>query len=187
MANHDPADSVVHRQKTPFQRTERAMMASVNDVIEAAAKHAHDEEPDIARRLPLHYFRRAALQLLFLQICGADLETSEGGDPGIARRVLHVGRSIASQWDHRRGSHHEQDNRERQELAKGAERAALKIVLRALVEHAGASDPDLKDRISAAADAYLAELAPQSAPEKQFAERTRDFVSMFAGFPVANE
>ncbi|TDW32344.1 hypothetical protein EV128_107213 [Rhizobium azibense] len=40
------------------------------------------------------------------------------GDPGVARRVLYVGRRIASQWD---GgvSRHEQDSQEREERAKG--------------------------------------------------------------------
>lgn len=187
MAHREPADSSANRQRPPFRRMEQTMMASVNKAIEKAARDARNEDPDIASRLPLHYFQRAALQLLFLQICGADLETSGGGDPGVARRVLHVGRSIASQWDDGgRKSLHEQTGQEREELAKGAERAALKIVLRTLVEHASASAPDLKGKISGAIDAYLADLDPHSTMETQFSGLTRDFVSVFAGLAPAH-
>jgi hypothetical protein len=169
-----------------FRRTEQSMMAAVNEAIKRAASDAVDVAPDIAGRLPPHYFRRVALQLLFLEVCRADLDTSEDGDPGIARRVLYVGRNIASLWDGPE-SHHEQDSQERNELAKGADRAALRIVLRVLVEHASASDPDLRAKISAAAEAYLTELAPQSPMEKHFAELTRGLVSTLTGIPAGRE
>lgn len=188
MGHHEPADSSADQRRPPFRRIEQAMMASVNAAIRKAAGDAHDEDADIAKRLPPHYFQRAALQLLFLQVCGADSETFKGGDPGVARRLLHVGRTIASQWDDGgREPQYEPDNQQREDLAKGAQRAALKIVLQALVEHASASDPNLRDRISAAADAYVTGLAPQSVMENQFAELTRGFVSIFAGMPAGQE
>ena len=170
------------RRSPLFQRVEQAMMTSINEAIDKAAADARNEIPDVAERLTPHYFQRAALQLLFLQVCGADLETSDGGDPSAASRVLHIGRRIASQW-HEGGREfpYEQDVQEREELARGADRAALRIVLRALVEHASASDPDLRARISVAADAYLAELIPQSPMEKRFTELVRGSVSSLIG------
>lgn len=75
--------------------------------------------------------------------------------------------------DRGRADQHDENS---EELAKGAESAALKIVLRTLVEHATTSDPDLRVWSSVEADPHLTDLAPQSAIEKRFVELTRDFV-----------
>jgi len=57
------------------------------------------------------------------------------------------------------------------DVAAGAQKLALRTVIRALVDHASASDPDLRDRIIATIDAYMTRLEPQSELEHDFAER----------------
>ena len=65
-------------------------------------------------------------------------------------------------------------------VAAGARKFAIDTVLKALVEHASASDPALKDRIVATAEAYLGEL-PGSELEQDFAERARAYIQSFVG------
>ena len=63
-------------------------------------------------------------------------------------------------------------------VALGAERLALKTVIRALVEHASTTDPVLRDRIVADIEAYITRLEPQSDLERDFAERATAWVKV---------
>lgn len=64
------------------------------------------------------------------------------------------------------------------DVAYGAERLALKTVIRALVEHTSATDPGLRARINAEIEAYILRLGPQSDLERDFAQRARASVTI---------
>ncbi|MFF2324056.1 hypothetical protein ACFVTJ_23660 [Agrobacterium sp. NPDC058088] len=57
--------------------------------------------------------------------------------------------------------------------AEGAERLALKTVIRALVDHANLADPGFRERAMTGIEDYLASLDPQSKLQADFAERAR--------------
>jgi len=57
--------------------------------------------------------------------------------------------------------------------AEGARKLAIDIALRALIDHASASDPSLRDRLVAMVDAYNAQLEPRSELEDDFAVRAK--------------
>ncbi|MCH4547308.1 hypothetical protein MK632_16190 [Rhizobium changzhiense] len=63
------------------------------------------------------------------------------------------------------------------EMDTGAYKLALNTVIRALVEHASGADPELRGRITSAMETYIANLAPQSEREEDFAERARGHVA----------
>lgn len=69
-------------------------------------------------------------------------------------------------------------------VAAGARKLAIDIVLKALIEHASASDPAIKDRIVATAEAYLGVL-PDSELEKDFVKRARAYIQSFVGPPTS--
>ena len=66
-----------------------------------------------------------------------------------------------------------EDKPDRFEVAAGAQKLVFKTVIQALVEHASASDPGLRDRIIATIEAYITTLGPQSELQQDFAERAR--------------
>jgi hypothetical protein len=69
------------------------------------------------------------------------------------------------------------DNKtDRFDVATGARKLAIDTVLRALVDHASATDPSLRRRIIGTVDAYVLKLAPKSELELDFAERAKSQV-----------
>jgi hypothetical protein len=66
-----------------------------------------------------------------------------------------------------------EQNHDRFGTAEGARKLAIDIALRALIDHASASDPSLRDRLVAMVDAYTAELEPHSNLEDDFATRAK--------------
>jgi hypothetical protein len=186
MTNHDAEATPGRHGTPPFRRTEQAMMASINEAIAAAARDAAEESPSVAKRLRADYFADVALHLLFLQVCGADIETQQGGSSSRAARALHIGRSIASQWDGREPDP-EDGARNREDVSYGAHRAALRLVIQILVEQASVANPDVRDTVQAAVEAYVERLGPQSQTERDFAEQVQAFASMFAGPPRSRQ
>lgn len=79
----------------------------------------------------------------------------------------------------------EDEKPDRFDVAAGAQKMAYRTVLQALVEQASKTDPDLRDRITAAVDAYLTRLAPQSELERDFAERARASTEALIQSPVS--
>jgi hypothetical protein len=69
------------------------------------------------------------------------------------------------------------EDRDRFGVAEGARKLAVDIVIRALVEHASASDPGLRDRIVARVDDFIESIGSQSELEDEFAERARSCAS----------
>lgn len=160
-------------QKEPhlFQEADKTLIAAVDEAIERAVETAGHELQSLGvGRSPQDYFADAVLRHLFLRLCGADLRTNTGGDPETAWKILYMGRSVARHWERERGGSAalrekkdrrediERDKRERPQLALTAQNFALQTVVRALVDHARASDPELADRLEAAIDARHARL-----------------------------
>ncbi len=171
-----------------LRRNEQAMMAAIFKVCDDAARTT-DDELRLAGIDPISmrdgYFASVALHLLFLNQCGADMETSEGGDPKRAAHLLRAGRRIsACHWggidaeQRTRRSDIALDDDERRELADSAQRAASKRVMRALVDHASTADPDLCNRVTADIETYIKRLSPQSETDRYFAERLQESVAV---------
>lgn len=176
-----------------LRRNEQAMMASIFEVCDDAARNTEDELRSAGInpiRVRDGYFASVALHLLFLNQCGADMETSEGGDPKRAAHLLRAGRRIsAHHWEgfdvkqSTRRSDIAMDDDERRELADGAQRAVFNTVIRALVDHASATDPELRTRITSDIEIYITRLAPQSETDRYFAERSRERVAVLLRTP----
>ena len=66
-----------------------------------------------------------------------------------------------------------EQNHDRFGTAEGARKLAIDIALRVLIDHASASDPNLRDRLMAFVDAYNAQLEPRSELEDDFAARAK--------------
>jgi hypothetical protein len=67
-------------------------------------------------------------------------------------------------------------NPDRFDVNEGARKLAVDTVIRALIDHASETDPDLRHRILATVETYLTALEPQSELEVDFAERARAHV-----------
>ncbi|MGZ2385366.1 hypothetical protein EHI44_31440 [Rhizobium leguminosarum] len=63
------------------------------------------------------------------------------------------------------------------DMDAGAYKLAVNVAIQALVEHASERDPELRDRIALAMEAYITKLNPQSEREDDFAERVRGYVA----------
>jgi len=72
-----------------LQRTESAMVSTIFAALERASKQAADELQSIGS---------VAHQQLFLLLCGADLETFEGGDPEVARHIIQNAQNISDHY-----------------------------------------------------------------------------------------
>ena len=70
-------------------------------------------------------------------------------------------------------------NRDPFGMADGARKLAVDTVLKALIDHASATDPALRDRLISAVDAYLATL-PDSEAERDFARWARSYIEGLA-------
>lgn len=171
-----------------LRRNEQAMMTSIFKVCDDAARNTEDELRSAGIN-PIRtrdgYFASVALHLLFLNQCGADMETSEGGDPKRAAHLLRAGRRIsAHHWEgidveqSTRRNDIAMDDDEKRELADGAQRAVFNTVIRALVDHASATDSELGTRITSDIETYITRLAPQSETDRYFAERLRERVAV---------
>ncbi len=177
---NQPAGEILHR-------AEQAMIAAMHAAIEKAQADAVKELETIGhkyRRPADDYFNFAALRFLFLQHCGADPETGKGGDPGRAARMIHIAGKTSRYWQKERAepgweqqrekaAMSAEDRQDRADLASSGERLALGIVVRALVEHAGASDPGFRERIVATTEASIARLDPESEQAQAVAEFAR--------------
>lgn len=64
-------------------------------------------------------------------------------------------------------------------VAAGARKLAVDTALKALIDHASATDPTLRDRLVATVEAYLATL-PDSEPERDFAKWARNYIEGLA-------
>jgi hypothetical protein len=146
----------MQKEFDPIQEADGTLFAAVDNAIDYAAKTAGHQLRTVGSRLsPSDYFADGVLRHLFLRLCGADVKTNAGGDPETAWKILYMGRNVARHWEMERGSPAalrkkkerredlEKDTSERQQLALSAQSFALKAVVRALVDHARASDPGL--------------------------------------------
>lgn len=171
-----------------LRRNEQAMMAAILKTCEEAWRATADElksagaDPIMIRD---DYFASVALHMLFLRQCGADMETSKGGDPKRAAQLLRAGARISAYyWEgidaekQADRSDISMDDDERRELADSAQRAAYRHVIRALVDQASEADPALRERITADVEAYITRLAPQSQTDRYFGDRVRESVAL---------
>ncbi len=178
-------------QKEPrlFQEADKTLTAAVDEAIERAAQTAGHELQSLGvGRSPQDYFADAVLRHLFLRLCGADLRTNTGGDPETAWKILYTGLlrcpslgERARQFGSTRGKKDrqediERDKSERQQLALSAQNFVLKTVVRALVDHARASDPEITDRLEAVIDARHARLEGLSDIDREFTERAKSYL-----------
>jgi hypothetical protein len=179
-----------------FQEADDALLAAVDDAIERTVETAGHELQSLGvGRSPYDYFADAALRHLFLRLCGANPETNTGGDPETAWKILYAGRNVARHWERERGSPAavrkkkerqediEKDAIEQQQLALSAQNFALKTVIRALVDHARASDPRINDRLNAAIDARHAGLGNVSDTDLEFTEKAKAYLSLLTTPP----
>ncbi|KAB1110147.1 hypothetical protein F4V89_25245 [Neorhizobium galegae] len=151
---------------------QQRLIASLQEAVDRARRDAVEELGAIGlrHRRPAHdHYMFIALHSLFLAHCGADQETSKGGDPKRAARILHIGGKICRCWQSESGDpmHNdaskkpalsEEDEKDRQDWAEAARNLALKTVVQALVEHASASDPSLRDRATGRIEDFIAGL-----------------------------
>ncbi|MGO6739772.1 hypothetical protein ACC676_37985 [Rhizobium ruizarguesonis] len=77
----------------------------------------------------------------------------------------------------------EKDASEQQQLALSAQNFALKTVIRALVDHARASDPQINDRLNAAIDARHTGLGNVSDTDREFTEKAKAYLSLLTTPP----
>ncbi|MCW1411011.1 hypothetical protein OLZ32_22425 [Rhizobium sp. 1AS11] len=179
-----------------FQEADDALLAAVDEAIERAVEAAgHELQSPGVGRSPYDYFADAALRHLFLRLCGANPKTNTGGDPEIAWKILYAGRNAARHWERERGGQPalrkkkerredaEKDASERQQLALSAQNFALRTVIRALVDHARASDPQINDRLHAAIDARHAGLGNVSDTDREFTQKAKNYLSLLTSPP----
>lgn len=70
------------------------------------------------------------------------------------------------------------------DVGLGPRLLAIETALRALVDQASSNDPALRDRIRAAAEAYLATIPQVSELEREFTERSRGFIESIVRPPT---
>lgn len=182
-----------HKAAQILHRTQQTLIAAIHNAVETASSGAAAELASVGvnyRKPGRDHYSFVALHSLFLKHCGADPETSRGGDPKRAARMLHIGGKIRRYWEQENAgatpanrpesySMPEEDEKDRAEWASIAENIALKTVLRALVEHAAASDPGIRDRMTAALDDLVAGLDQQSEQTRAIAEFAASSVASF--------
>lgn len=170
---------------------DKNLRAAVDEAIDSAVRSAGPELQRFGSRVSLRdYFADGVLRHLFFRLCGADQTTNTGGDPETAWKILYGGRSVARHWERERGSPAtlrikkdrpediDKDRTERKQLALSAQNFALTTVVRALVNHAHASDPAIKDRLEEVIDTRHARLASVSDTDSEFTERAKTYLSL---------
>lgn len=84
-----------------LQHTEAAMMATIHAALERAGKEVAEAFQTVDSDMqppPRDYFTAVAHQQLFLQLCGADPQTFEGGDPEIAGHIIRNAQNISDHY-----------------------------------------------------------------------------------------
>lgn len=171
---------------------DKALLKAVDAAIEHAVTTAGTEFQLLgSHRSPHEYFADAVLRHAFLRVCGADLEVYSGGDPGTAWKILYAGRNVARGWERERGKlavlrekaerqeDMEKDASERRQLAASAQNFALRNIIRALVDHVRASDPQITERLKATVEARLERVENPSNTDLEFTELAKTYVSLF--------
>lgn len=174
-------------------QADAALFRAVNEAIDQAVRTTGEKLQALGVPASPHdYFRDAVLRHLFMQLCGADVETYRNGDPDIAWKILYGGRGVARRWEREIGRSSSirkrsdrvediaKDQSERQQLEKSAECFALRTVLSALIEHARATDPQIDTRLQATVAAHAAELGGNSEAERTFIETAQSYLSIFS-------
>jgi hypothetical protein len=171
------------------------LFRAVDDAIDSAVRAAGGNLRSLGVTASPHdYFRDAALRHLFIRLCGADVRTYENGDPDVAWKILYTGRNAARKWEREQGGPASirkkseraediaEDRSERQQLARSAESFALRSVIRALMEHARATDPRIDARLQATLDARAAGLGDGSEAEQAFIKDAQNYLALFTKF-----
>ncbi|MBX5173382.1 hypothetical protein HJB84_26540 [Rhizobium sp. NZLR1b] len=186
----------MQKETDPILEADKLLMAAVDEAIDNAAKAAGPELQAVGLSVsPRDYFADGVLRHLFLRLCGADPATNTGGDPETAWKILYAGRSVARHWERERGKPTvrqakkdrpediEKDRSERQQLALSAQNFAVTIAIRALLDHARASDPEITDRLEAIIDARHARLESKSDTDHEFTEKAKTYLSILTSRP----
>ncbi|WFN87281.1 hypothetical protein [Agrobacterium pusense] len=176
-----------------LMQAERTMMDAIHAAIIQAAKESEAAfQPLGPPTTAQAYFADAAMRQLFLHVCGANADTAKGGDPDHAWEILYLGRGTARYWEKERGirsrrrkaeSHAELEieRREKSALALSAQKFATDTVIRALVEHASISDPDLRDRIAASVKPRVSVTDPLSQVGQEFRDLAKVSLARLIG------
>jgi hypothetical protein len=69
------------------------------------------------------------------------------------------------------------DNPDAFDVAAGARKLAIDTAIRALIDHASATDPGLRDRVEAAIDAHIAGLDPKSDLGRDFGVKAKAYTA----------
>ncbi|PYE21799.1 hypothetical protein DFI02_112119 [Rhizobium sp. PP-F2F-G20b] len=180
----------------PVSEADKILMAAVEEAIDTAVRTAGPELRAVGSRASPHdYFADGVLRHLFLRLCRADPTSNTGGDPETAWKILYAGRIAARHWERESGRPSvggtkkdrpedvERDESERRQLALSAEKFALTTVIRALVDHARASDPTIDERLEAVIDARHARLGSATDTDREFTQKAKASLSLLARRP----
>ncbi|WP_245317543.1 hypothetical protein [Rhizobium sp. N122] len=175
---------------------DEALFLAIDEAVDQAVRAGGAELQSAGfHTSPHEYFSDAALRHLFMRLCRADVRTYRGGDPDVAWKILYAGRNVARRWEMdqvrlastRKKKEHdediERDQSERRQLAISAQTFVLGTVVRALVEHVRAADPEIDGRLRAAVEARVVELDGGSDTDRAFIESTRNYLSYFTKVP----
>jgi len=175
-----------------LKQAERTMMNAIHAAIIQAAKETEAAFQLTGPPTDQTYFADVAMRQLFLHLCGANAETAKGGDPEHAWDILYMVRGTARYWEKEHGTRSrrrkaesqaelERERREKSALAQSAQELATDTVIRALVEHASITDPDLRERISASVEARVSVTDPLSEVAQYFGERLKLSIARLIG------
>ncbi|MDX3929905.1 MAG: hypothetical protein QHC90_29465 [Shinella sp.] len=175
------------------KQAERTMMDAIHAAITQAAKESEASFRSLGPRTTAQtYFADVATRRLFLHLCGADADTAKGGDPERAWDILYVGRGTARYWEKEQGirsrrrktkSHAEleRETRDKSALTQSAQKLATDTAIRAVIEHASISDPDLRDRLLATLEERFSTADPLSQVEQEFADLAKVSLARLIG------
>lgn len=163
-------------------------MAAVDEAIDNAVKTAGDELEKwlpIPRRMTTP---RTASPLPVPAVMRGGPGDRYRGDPERSREILSLGRSVARRWEKgevrlhfsRKGPPGGHQKGQDGATATGTLGAyfALTTVVRALVHHACASDPQLVERIESAINSRHARLQDTSDADREFQDKARRYLSL---------
>ncbi|MBB1251693.1 hypothetical protein [Rhizobium sp. G21] len=175
-----------------LRQADEELFRAVDNAIDHAVRAAGAKLRSLGVPASPHdYFSDAALRHLFMRLCGADVRTYKNGDADVAWKILYAGRHVARKWEREQGGPASvrkkseraediaKDHSEGQQLAKSAESFALRSVLRALMEHARATDPQIDARLQAAVDERASDLGDGSEAAQAFIESAQNYLALF--------